>query len=119
MKEKAALAAVALAAAALCLFGWYYTHVYHKMYLFFEGEYYAPIGGFVPEDAVGKPLGEVKRNSLRTFWNRSGDSNRIPVGSVIYERADMPGDEELLVGLLFLNQDDEEITKYFVMKKES
>ena len=118
MKRKAALAALVLAALALCVFGWYYSEVYPKTFLFLNGEYYAPVGGFVPEEAVGKPVGEVRRKSLRTFWNRSGDSNGIPVGSVIYERADLPDSGELLAGLLFLDQDDREETRYWVMKKE-
>jgi len=118
-KKYFVLTAILVSSLLICFTSWYYTHVYLETYLFFDGDYYSFSGGGVNSEAVGKELGKVKRCSLRTFWNRSGDSNHIPLGSKIYMRAGPESGDGLLVGILYMNMSDGQIKeRYHILRKE-
>ncbi len=55
-------------------FGWYYDTA-QKYYVKYEGEYYKVIGAVTYEENIGEVVGEVKRITPRTLWNKDGDSN--------------------------------------------
>ncbi|MGN0626681.1 MAG: hypothetical protein ACI4IT_01785 [Oscillospiraceae bacterium] len=99
---------------------WYFKDVYPKTFIFFDGDYYSTIGATVTEKSVGEKIGEVERNSPRTFWNRSGDSNNVPVGSGIYSRSDpeYEGEGKLLVGILYTDIDGTIKEEYWLLVKE-
>lgn len=103
-------------------FSWYCTHIYPKTFIFFEDAYYSVLGASVNEGGVGEKVGEIERTSLRTFWNKSGDSNHVPVGSGIYTRADPECEGELLIGISYMDYTDmgggQIEVKYWILEKE-
>lgn len=56
-------------------FYWYNNEVSNKWYVKYEGKYYGVIGAVTYEEGVQEFVGEVKRITPRTLWNRDGDSN--------------------------------------------
>ena len=52
-----------------------YKEFQNKWYVKFEGKYYDVIGAVTYEENIGEVVGEIKRITPRTFWNKDGDSN--------------------------------------------
>ena len=83
-------------------FGWYHNEA-QKFYVKFEGEYYRIIGAIRDEDAIEEYVGEVKRITPRTLWNKDGDSNfsfegarigRTPEGALCIEQRIYRADDD-------------------------
>ena len=52
-----------------------YKEFQNKWYVKFDGKYYDVIGAVTYEENIGEVVGEIKRITPRTFWNKDGDSN--------------------------------------------
>ena len=65
---------ITLFVAALVIVPWY-KDFSNKWYVKYEGKYYNVIGAVTYEENIGEVVGEIKRITPRTFWNKDGDSN--------------------------------------------
>lgn len=90
VKDKNRALIVGIIIVLVAVFGGYCLSQPQKGYLYFEGEYYRAIGAAYSAEGYAdkEPLGEVKRDIMRGFWNKSGDTNCYAPGAKIYEGPD-------------------------------
>lgn len=82
-KKKIIFAVIIVSIILFVFFYWYNNEFAYGSYVKFEGEYYTVIGASWLEESVHEYVGEIKRITPRTFWNRDGDSNCSFVGGRI------------------------------------
>ena len=82
-KKKTIFALVIVSVVLFVFFYWYNNEYANVGYVQFEGKYYKVMGASWREENVHEFVGEVKRITPRTFWNRDGDSNCSFVGGRI------------------------------------
>lgn len=72
--------------AAACLFLFISREAANaKSYVRFDGKYYYSVGGAVDPAFLGEEAGRIERKTVRSIFNRNGDSNTFEPGAKIYK----------------------------------
>ncbi|MBQ2862028.1 MAG: hypothetical protein IJE83_04475, partial [Oscillospiraceae bacterium] len=84
VKKKIIICFAAVLAIAAMIFAYWYNNEFANIsYVQFEGKCYRVMGASWLEEHVHEYVGEIKRITPRTFWNKDGDSNCSFVGARI------------------------------------
>ena len=109
-KKKKIIFVVIVSAILFVFFYWYNNEFANNSYVKFEGKYYQVMGAGWLEESVHEYVGEIKRITPRTFWNKDGDSNCSFIGG----RIAVVSDGDYAVEQRIYNADTGEYESWFM-----